>query len=105
MHFLILLILHYSLLLQTVRKSGGRELAHACLANTHCSYVGVTGLVRRMALDRCLPDALLHTNKLRGTNHYIIIGFFLICTSLYFIMECNTVVLAGIYTMRYVENW
>jgi hypothetical protein len=56
-----------------------------------------------MTLDRCLPEVLLHTNKLRGTNHYIIVGFFLVCTSLYFILECNTVVLAGIYSIRYVR--
>jgi amino acid transporter len=27
------------------------------------SYVGVVGLVRRMALDRCLPNFLLQTNR------------------------------------------
>ena len=55
-----------------------------------------------MALDRCLPDFLLQTNKWRGTNHYIIVGFFLVCTSLYLILQGNTVVLAGIYAMRFV---
>jgi amino acid transporter len=46
------------------------------------SYVGVTGLCRRLAGDRCLPNILLHTNKWRGTCHWIIIMFFLICTSM-----------------------
>ena len=32
------------------------------------AYVGVTGLIRRMADDRCLPQFLLQTNALRGTN-------------------------------------
>ncbi len=46
------------------------------------AYVGVTGLVRRMALDRCLPQFLLKENKLRNTNHWIIIGFFALCCSI-----------------------
>ena len=41
------------------------------------SFVGVNGLVRRMTLDRCLPQFLLKTNR-RGTTHRIIIGFFLL---------------------------
>ena len=44
------------------------------------SFVGVTGLVHRMTLDRCLPQFLLKTNK-RGTTHRIIIAFFLLCVS------------------------
>ncbi|MCA9607131.1 MAG: APC family permease, partial [Myxococcales bacterium] len=46
------------------------------------SFVGVTGLVRRMTLDRCLPQLLLRENKLRGTNHWIILGFFLVSCSI-----------------------
>jgi amino acid transporter len=44
------------------------------------SFVGVTGLVHRMTLDRCLPQFLLKTNS-RGTTHRIIIAFFLLCVS------------------------
>jgi len=44
------------------------------------SFVGVTGLVHRMTLDRCLPQFLLQTNS-RGTTHRIIIAFFLLCVS------------------------
>jgi len=46
------------------------------------SFVGVTGLVRRMTLDRCLPQFLLRENKLRKTNHWIIGGFFLVAVSI-----------------------
>ena len=49
------------------------------------SYVGVTGLVRRMSLDRCLPQFLLRENRWRGTNHWIILGFFALCCSILFI--------------------
>ena len=38
------------------------------------AYVGVNGLVKRMALDRCMPQFLLHENSWRKTNHWIIIG-------------------------------
>ncbi len=34
------------------------------------SYVGVIGLVRRMSLDRCLPQFLLRENRRRRTNHW-----------------------------------
>lgn len=38
------------------------------------AYVGVCGLVGRMASDRCLPQFLLHRNRFRGTPHNIIFG-------------------------------
>ena len=44
------------------------------------SFVGVTGLVHRMTLDRCLPQFLLKTNR-RGTTHRIIVAFFLLSVS------------------------
>ena len=44
------------------------------------SFVGVTGLVHRMTLDRCLPQFLLRTNR-RGTTHRIIVAFFLLSVS------------------------
>lgn len=70
------------------------------------AYVGVTGLVRRMALDRCLPQFLLTENKLRGTNHWIIIGFFALCCSIVAITttkgELNIGILAGVYTISFL---
>ena len=44
------------------------------------SFVGANGLVRRMALDRCLPQFLLKQSS-RGTTHRILISFFLLCVS------------------------
>ena len=64
------------------------------------AYVGVLGLMRRMALDRCLPAVLLKKNSLFGTNHVIIISFCAVCCSLYFIVKCNVLVLASTYTIR-----
>ena len=62
---------------------------------SHLGFVGVTGLVRRLALDRCLPEFLLARNKLRDTNHYIIVGFCLICISLYLLVQGDVGSLSG----------
>ena len=65
------------------------------------SYVGVTGLVTRMTLDRCLPQFLLKTGK-RGTTHRIIIVFFLLCASVLFITQGKLGALAGVYTISFL---
>lgn len=67
------------------------------------SYVGVTGLVRRMSLDRCLPQVLLHENRWRHTNHWIIIGFFALCTSILYVTGGHLVQLAGVYTLSFLS--
>ena len=67
------------------------------------AYVGVIGLVRRMAMDRCLPEFLLHENSLRHTNHWIIIGFFLLTSSLMIITNGNTIILGGVYTTAFLS--
>ncbi len=83
-----------------------------CPGSVLTAFIGVTGLIRRLSLDRCLPQVhppstaplppsphlvasqlppppprarqvLLATNKFRGTNHWIVIGFFTLCTSMY----------------------
>ncbi|MDU0459581.1 MAG: APC family permease [Geobacteraceae bacterium] len=65
-------------------------------------YVGVTGLVRRMTLDRCLPQFLLQENSWRRTNHWIIIGFFLLCWSILTATGGKIGVLAGVYTLSFL---
>jgi amino acid transporter len=67
------------------------------------SFVGVTGLVRRMTVDRCLPQFLLRTNRWRGTNHWILIGFFLTCCSVLFITGGDIGTLAGVYTLSFLS--
>jgi amino acid transporter len=66
------------------------------------SYVGVTGLCKRMALDRCLPQFLLKENK-RGTNHIIILTFFLLCSSILLITKGRVITLAGVYTISFLS--
>jgi len=67
------------------------------------SYVGVTGLVRRMSLDRCLPQFLLAENRWRKTNHWIILAFFALCTSILFVTRGDIETLAGVYTLSFLS--
>lgn len=72
------------------------------------SYVGVTGLVRRMSLDRLLPQYFLKVNRWRGTNHFIIVTFFLVCTSMFVILfglygGKSLDSLAGVYTIAFLS--
>ncbi len=65
------------------------------------SYVGVNGLVHRMALDRCLPQFLLKETR-RGTTHRIIIAFFLLSVSILLITQGELEALAGVYTISFL---
>ncbi len=67
------------------------------------SFVGVTGLVRRMALDRCLPQFLLRENRWRGTQHWILLGFFALCVSILTITAGRIDALAGVYTLAFLS--
>lgn len=67
------------------------------------SYVGVVGLVKRMSLDKCLPQFLLMENKWRKTNHFIIIGFFLLTSSLCILTDAKVQVLAGVYCIAFLS--
>ncbi len=65
------------------------------------SFVGVVGLMRRMTLDRCLPQNLLVTNR-RGTSHRIILGFFVLCVSVLLLTKGELGALAGVYTLSFL---
>jgi len=65
------------------------------------SFVGVNGLIRRMALDRCLPQSLLKTNR-RGTTHRILAAFFILCVSVLMITAGELGALAGVYTISFL---
>jgi amino acid transporter len=65
------------------------------------SFVGVNGLVRRMTLDRCLPQFLLKENA-RGTTHRILLGFFVLSVSVHVITRGDIEALAGVYTISFL---
>jgi amino acid transporter len=66
------------------------------------AFVGTTGLVKRLALDRCLPQALLKENQWRHTSHRIIIAFFLLCASILWMTQGHVQTLAGVYTISFL---
>ncbi|CAE8596144.1 unnamed protein product [Polarella glacialis] len=65
------------------------------------SYVGITGLHRRLALDRIMPPWFLVTNELRGTNHVIIISFCVLAVSLRLLVS-DMSVLGGVYAIAFL---
>ncbi len=65
------------------------------------SFVGVNGLIKRMTLDRVLPQFLLKENK-RGSSYRILIMFFLLCVSVLFVTNGELAPLAGVYTISFL---
>ncbi len=66
------------------------------------SFVGVGGLLKRMTLDRILPQFLLKENK-KGSTPRILIVFYLLCLSVLFITEGELGPLAGVYTISFLS--
>ncbi len=65
------------------------------------SFVGVNGLIRRMALDRILPQFLLKVNK-RNSSYRILMVFFLLCVSVLLVTRGKLAPLAGVYTISFL---
>mmetsp|Transcript_49638 Transcript_49638/g.118122 ORF Transcript_49638/g.118122 Transcript_49638/m.118122 type:complete len:545 (+) Transcript_49638:503-2137(+) len=101
---------HRDVLAKTAYDAGGKyfglwisaDAALVLAGSVLTAYVGVTGLVRRLALDRCLPQVLLAENRWRRTNHLIPITFFLLCTSLFVILQGRVRSLANVYTLSFL---
>jgi hypothetical protein len=66
------------------------------------SFVGVTGLLERMALDRIMPPFFLKKNK-RGSSYRIIIMFLMLAISVLLITQGNVKLLAGVYTISFLS--
>ncbi|MFH2130325.1 MAG: APC family permease [bacterium] len=65
------------------------------------SYIGVSGLLERMTLDRILPQFLLRKNS-RGSSYRIIIMFLILSVSVLLITKGKVEVLAGVYTISFL---
>lgn len=65
------------------------------------SFVGVTGLIHRMTLDRCLPQFLLKLGRYH-TFYRVILGFFLLSSLLLWIAT-DVHNLAGVYTISFLS--
>ena len=66
------------------------------------AFIGVSGLMRRMTLDRIFPQALLKENS-RGSSPRILILFYLLCFSILFITAGELAPLAGVYTISFLS--
>ena len=66
------------------------------------SYVGVSGLLERMTLDRILPPYFLKKNK-KGSSYRIILMFFILGVSVLLITNGNVKLLAGVYTISFLS--
>lgn len=65
------------------------------------SFVGVTGLLERMTLDRIMPPYFLKKNK-KGSSYRIIIMFFVLAVSVLLITKGEVKLLAGVYTISFL---
>ncbi len=66
------------------------------------SFIGVGGLMERMALDRILPNFLIKKNK-RKSPYRIFILFFVLCTSILLVTKGDLAKLAGVYTIAFLS--
>lgn len=65
------------------------------------AYIAVSGLASRMASDAVLPNFLTHRNR-KGSYSYIIIFFFVLCSSILFLTNGNLLYIAGVYTIAFL---
>lgn len=99
-----------TLLVEMASKVGGNWLAHLISIDAFLvlsgavltSFVGVSGLLERMTLDRILPNFFLKKNN-RGSSYRIIIMFFLLSVSVLLITKGDVKLLAGVYTISFLS--
>lgn len=66
------------------------------------SFVGVSGLLERLTLDRVMPPFFLKKNN-RGSSYRIILMFFILAVSVLLITRGNVELLAGVYTISFLS--
>jgi amino acid transporter len=99
-----------TLLIQMGEHVGGRWVASLIAIDAFLvlsgavltSFVGVTGLLERMTLDRILPPFFLKKNK-KGSSYRIVFMFLLLCVSVLLITNGNVKLLAGVYTISFLS--
>ncbi len=65
------------------------------------SFVGVGGLMKRMTLDRVLPQLLLKENS-NGSSSRILLIFYILCISVLVFTAGKLEVMAGVYTISFL---
>ncbi|MCB0847186.1 MAG: APC family permease, partial [Bacteroidetes bacterium] len=99
-----------TLLIEMGQKVGGEWIARLIALDAFLvlsgavltSFVGVSGLLERMTLDRIMPPFFLKKNK-RGSSQRIILMFFLLSVSVLLITRGNVSLLAGVYTISFLS--
>ncbi|TXF79566.1 APC family permease [Chryseobacterium sp.] len=99
-----------SLLAHVAEITGGKWLAYLISVDAVLvlcgavltSFVGVSGLINRMTLDRILPNFFLKQNK-KGSHYRIAIAFLALCILVLFVTGGNLVSLAGVYTFSFLS--
>jgi len=66
------------------------------------AFIGVNGLMKRMALDRIFPQMILKENK-KGSTPRILITFYLLCVSILLFTAGKIAPLAGVYTISFLS--
>ena len=66
------------------------------------SFIGVSGLMKRMTLDRIFPQILLKENS-KCSSPRILILFYVLCLSILFITAGELGPLAGVYTISFLS--
>lgn len=99
-----------TLLIQLSKNSAGEWLASFISIDAFLvlsgavltSYIGVTGLLERMTLDRIMPNYFLKKNK-RKASYRIIILFFFLNISVLILSKGKVTTLAGVYTISFLS--
>lgn len=99
-----------SFLSQMAEVTGGKVLATIISINAVTvlsgavltSFIGVNGLIKRMTLDRILPNYFLKETK-RGSTYRILILFFLLCVSVLVVTNGSIEPLAGVYAISFLS--
>ncbi|CAG8785663.1 9712_t:CDS:2, partial [Dentiscutata erythropus] len=66
-------------------------------------FVGVSGLIHRMASDHLLPQFLLNRNRFTNTYHWIILSFLVFCITLFTIVGGNVTSLSGVFAVSFLS--
>ena len=64
-------------------------------------YIGVSGLLSRMAADGCVPEFLSKQNR-KGSFPAIVVSFFVLCSSILLATKGELLSLAGVYTIAFL---
>ncbi len=99
-----------TLLIQLSETSAGTWLAYFISIDAFLvlsgavltSYIGVTGLLERMTLDRIMPNYFLKKNS-RNASYRIILFFFALSVSVLVITNGKVTTLAGVYTISFLS--